>query len=59
MNEKINPLLLNFVEKNNIGDNVVLFYFASIIREMLRSTNDEEMNNAISEFIFSDKNEEI
>lgn len=59
MNEKINPLLLNFVEKNNIGDNVVLFYFSSIIREMLRSTNDEEMNNAISEFIFSDKNEEI
>lgn len=58
--DELNPLILNVVENNNIGDNVVLFYFASLIKETLKEINDKQLSEAVITFIFDGgKNEEI
>lgn len=52
---------MNFIERYNIGDNVVLFYLASIIREILITMDNDDLNNAILSFIFNsgENNEEV
>lgn len=56
----MNPIILQVIEENNIGDNVALFYFASLIKETLKKMNDKDVKESIIRFILdSDRNEEI
>lgn len=45
---------MNFVEENNIGDNVMLFYWASLTKELLKAKDDKELKEAVITFIFDE-----
>ena len=49
--EKLNPVILKVIEENDIGDNVALFYFASLIKETVRRMNDKDLEESIIRFI--------
>lgn len=60
LKEELNPIIIEKLEENNIGDNVALFYFASIIKETVNSMDNKNIKEAIIRFILdSDRNEKI
>lgn len=42
------------IEKNNIGDNVVLFYFAAIVKESLKEIKNQQIKEAVLRFMFDE-----
>ena len=54
INNKLNPIIFESIEKNNFGDNVVLFYFAGLIKETLKKMDDRQLNEAIIRFMFDE-----
>lgn len=42
------------IEKNNIGDNVALFYFAAIVKEGLKEIKDQQIKEAVLRFMFDE-----
>lgn len=54
LKNELNPLVLDVLNKNDIGDNVALFYFASLIKETLREMDDKQMSEAVITFIFDE-----
>jgi len=42
------------IEKNNIGDNVVLFYFAAIVKEGLKEIKNQQIKEAVLRFMFDE-----
>lgn len=52
--KELSPLIMNFIEENNIGDNVMLFYWASLTKELLKAKDDKELKEAVITFIFDE-----
>lgn len=52
LKDELNPVILEIVEDENIGDNVVLFYFASLIKELLKAMDDREIEEGVLTFMF-------
>lgn len=56
----MSPIILEKVEEHDIGDNVILFYFASLIKETVRKMNNKDLEESIIRFILdSDRNEKV
>lgn len=51
LKKELNPIILQVIEENNIGDNPALFYFASLIKETVRKMNDKEIEESVIRFI--------
>ena len=54
INNELNPIIFENIEKNNFGDNVVLFYFTRLIKETLKKMDDRQLNEAIIRFMFDE-----
>lgn len=54
INNELNPIIFENIKKNNFGDNVVLFYFAGLIKETLKKMDDRQLNEAIIRFMFDE-----
>lgn len=60
MKKELNPVILQVIQENDIGDNVALFYFASLIKETVRRMDNKDIEESIIRFILdSDRNEKI
>ena len=55
LKNELNPIILNILEKYDIGDNVAMFYFAALIRETLKEIPDKELKEAVITFIFDEE----
>lgn len=49
--EELSPAICKVIEENDFGDNAILFYFASVVREVLKKTDDKEMKEAVIRFM--------
>lgn len=54
INKEFNPILSDFIEKEGIGDNVVLFYLAGIIKEFFKENDDKELKESVLTFMFDE-----
>lgn len=54
ISNELNPIIYEIIEKNNFGDNVILFYFAGLIKETLKKMDDRQLNEAIIRFMFDE-----
>lgn len=54
INNELNPIIFENIEKNNFGDNVVLFYFAGLIKETLKKMDNRQLNESIIRFMFDE-----
>ena len=52
LNKTLTPIISDFVEGHGeIGDNIILFYFAGIVKEMLKSMDDDDIKEAVMRFM--------
>lgn len=52
--KELSPQIINFIEENNIGDNVMLFYWASLVKELLKAKDDKKLKEAVITFMFDE-----
>lgn len=51
VNNELSPIIMNFLEENEIDDNVMVFYFAGVIKEYLTDL-DDGIKQAVLRFMF-------
>ncbi len=54
LNKELAPIFLEFIEKEDIGDNVILFYLAGIIKEFFKENDDKELKESVLTFMFDE-----
>lgn len=54
LNKEFSPIFSNFVEKEDIGDNVILFYLAGIIKEFFKENDDKQLKESVLTFMFDE-----
>ena len=50
----MNPVIYKIIDKNDFGDNVVLFYFAALVKESLKAINDKDIKEAVLTFMLDE-----
>ena len=52
--KELGPLIVDFLNENEIGDNVALFYWASLVKELLKTKDDKQLKEAVITFMFDE-----
>ena len=51
LSKELPPLMMNIIEENDIGDSVVLFYLASVVKEILKGYDSDGVKEAVFRFM--------
>lgn len=54
LNKEFAPILFEYIEKENIGDNVILFYLAGLIKEFFKESDDKKLKESVLTFMFDE-----